>query len=159
RDQAVERELALAEAMRGQAANVPPARRPSLLAEALAAVGRADGLLGDASESLKQRVQALAAALHQEERDLRMLARREEVRLTGTEVAVRPSGAGRSSAAKESGRLKGTAAADYQPFDQTPRTLAYARAFREYGIDVEQLPPAVVGERLHRGIAKSHRTK
>src|SRR5262249_62077604 len=61
----------------------------------------------------------------EEERTGRLLARREEVALTGTAVL----------------------SADPH-FDQKGAVRGYAAAFRDYGIDVEALPPEQAAERL-----------
>jgi tetratricopeptide (TPR) repeat protein len=125
RGQQVGAELARVATLRDQAREAPAERQRSLLAEALAAAERADGLLaqGGADEESVQRVRALLAELREGERDRRMLARLEEVRLTGTAVKD-------------------------DKFDVTAMGAEYAAAFREYGLDLGHLSDTEAAERL-----------
>src|SRR5262249_29970187 len=118
-------ELTRVAVLREQAREAPPERQRSLLAEALAAAERADGLLaqGGAEDALAQQVRALLTELREGERDRRMLARLEEVRLGGTAVTD-------------------------GHFDEQARGVEYAAAFREYGLDLEQLSDTNAAERL-----------
>jgi tetratricopeptide (TPR) repeat protein/tRNA A-37 threonylcarbamoyl transferase component Bud32 len=121
----VSAELARVATLRDQAREAPPERQRSLLAEALAAAERADGLLaqGGADDEVRQRVRALLTELREGERDRRMLARLEEVRLAGTAV--------------RDGRF-------YEP----ARDAEYAGAFRDYGIDLSRLGDAEAAAQL-----------
>src|SRR5262249_54316284 len=119
RGQQVGAELARVATLRDQARGSSPERQRSLLAEALGAAERADGLLakGGADDALAHQVRTLLTELREGERDRRMLARLEEVRLAGAAV-------------KEG------------YFDNAPMDAEYAAAFREYGLDLGQLSDA-----------------
>jgi serine/threonine-protein kinase len=125
RGQQVGAELARVATLRDQAREAPPERQLSLLAEALAAAERADGLLAQsgANDALAQQVRALLTELREGQRDRRMLARLEEVRLGGTAVTD-------------------------GHFDEQARGVEYAAAFREYGLDLEQVSDTKAAERL-----------
>jgi tetratricopeptide (TPR) repeat protein/serine/threonine protein kinase len=119
-------ELATVGTLRVQARTTPPSVSRSLLAEALAAAQRADGLLAHrpADDPLRQQVAALVEELQGEERDRRVLAQLEEVELLLTAV---PKGARRA-------------------LEQQVRS--FAAAFHDYGVDVEALDDEQVVERL-----------
>jgi tetratricopeptide (TPR) repeat protein/tRNA A-37 threonylcarbamoyl transferase component Bud32 len=121
-------ELAQAIRLRAESLGAGPERRRSLLAEALAAADRADALLsqGGADDELWRRVQGLVQELREAERDRRMLARLQEVRLSAT--AVRDG-----------------------HFDQAAADAEYRRAFREYGVDPDE--PDVTRQLRGRAIA------
>jgi eukaryotic-like serine/threonine-protein kinase len=121
---------ALADASRlwGQAR---AARDPAAWAQAQAAAGRARELASaeGAGDELRRRAEELQAGLDEEaregERDRRMLARLEEVRIRRAEV-----------------RADG--------FDFASAVPAYAEAFRDYGLDVEALEPEAAGAEVRR---------
>src|SRR5262245_4072492 len=83
-----EAELTVVANLRKQAKTAPPAVGRSLLAEALAAARRADGLLAhrDPDDPQRKEVAALVEELQAEERDRRMLAQLEEAALAGEPV-------------------------------------------------------------------------
>jgi serine/threonine-protein kinase len=119
----VEQALAEADLLRGQVR----AGDGVGWSKALAAARRAEALLeqGGDREDLRRRVRDLLVELAAEERDRRMLARLEEVRLRQAEL-----------------RAGG--------FDFARAAGDYAAAFRYYGVDVLRLPPAEAAVRLRR---------
>jgi serine/threonine-protein kinase len=121
---AVEQALAEAAALRERARN---ARGEDLAAwgDARAAARRAEVLLEQGADDpeLERRVRQLVAELEDEARDRRMVARLEAVRLRTASLSV-----GRS--------------------DNHRDEENYADAFRAYGIDVLELPPAQAAARL-----------
>jgi tetratricopeptide (TPR) repeat protein/tRNA A-37 threonylcarbamoyl transferase component Bud32 len=94
---------------------------------ALAAAKRAEGrLAGDqGDEELQRRVDTMVAELEQEAKDRRMLARLENIRLEQPEVRN-----------------------DSYFFYSEGTDLAFAQAFRDYGIDVERLEPGEAAARI-----------
>jgi serine/threonine-protein kinase len=130
-EQATDEALREATRLLEQARAAPPGDRAHWT-EAVAAARRAEGLLagGEGSTRLRRRVEALLAELEQEERDRRMVARLEEIRLAQTEVK------------------------DGQ-FNMTRADPDYAAAFKDYGIDVRVLPPAEAAARLRARSVKS----
>jgi Flp pilus assembly protein TadD len=127
----VEADLREAEQRRSRAER-SPAGDLTHWAAALAAVQRAENRLAGAEvdDGLRRRVGvrraalgAKVAALEEEARDRRMLARLEEARLHTAEV-------------------RGV------EFDSRRAEAAYAAAFRVYGIDVLDLPPATAAGRI-----------
>jgi serine/threonine-protein kinase len=123
-------DLALQDAQRAwdQARGAP--QEVGLWEEAIRAVERAEGLLGDDAleDHLRQRIGELKGKVqrgHEEARgDPRMLVRLEAIRLGKSQV-------------KEG------------HFDTASAGPAYAEAFRTYGIDVDRLDPAEAAARVH----------
>jgi serine/threonine-protein kinase len=117
--------LAVAEAEASQppvGAKADPAARD----KHIAAVHRAEALVGQVmgAAELKGRVQKLLANLEDDERDRRMLERVDKIRI-----------------------LKAAPVNDGE-FDITQADAEYAKAFREYGIDVEGLAPEEAAARI-----------
>jgi tetratricopeptide (TPR) repeat protein len=121
-EQYVQRALRLRE--QGRAAAVGDL---TALTEALDAAGAAADSLagGDADPVLRQRVEDLLAQLKPELKNRRMRARLEEIRLNKSELK------------------------DDQ-FDVKRAVGKYASAFRDYGIDVENLPAEQAAEKIRR---------
>jgi serine/threonine-protein kinase len=119
------RALIQATQLRAEARTAPAERSRGLLADALAAAQRADGLLagGRSDPALRSRVQSLVEELREEEQDHRMLARLAEVRLS--RMALREHRLDAAAA----GRL-------------------YAEAFAAYGLDLAGLSDAEAAAQL-----------
>jgi serine/threonine-protein kinase len=133
RDRKIQEELAKARLLRAHAKVAKRQQeRRSLAAEALAAAQRADGLAaGEHSDpELRRRVATTVQQLQEEERDRRMVERLTTIREDQAEMGD-------------------------NMFDEGPSDAAYARAFREYGIDPEALPPQETARRVRaRPIAR-----
>jgi tetratricopeptide (TPR) repeat protein len=127
RSQEVQDALARATELREQARS--PAGGPGQWAEARAVARRAEALAedGQVGPELAERVAALLRKLEEEEKDRRMVAELDGIRLRQAEV-------------------KG------QQFDTRAAGPRYAEAFRRYGVDVEALPEAEAARRV-RGSA------
>jgi serine/threonine-protein kinase len=123
---AVEKALAEATSLRGQAKTEPPGDLTTW-STALAAARRAQGLLerGEGNEELRRRVRALLAELNAEKQDRRMIQRLEEIRLR-------------------------QAAVQDDSFHTEQADPDYAEAFVQYGIAVERLSLEEVVARIRR---------
>jgi tetratricopeptide (TPR) repeat protein len=126
------RESAALAAQANKLSDDPP-RWEATLRIARSAALRAESLArtGEATDELKERVEAALAELEGAERDRRLVADLEEIRL-------------RQSDTNEKG------------FDRQAAVPRYTAAFAAWGLDVGQREPAVLAERL-RGHAQSER--
>jgi tetratricopeptide (TPR) repeat protein/serine/threonine protein kinase len=122
--QLVNEALAEATLLRGKA-RAGPVEDLATWSAALAAARRAEGLLeqGEGSEELLGQVRQLLAELNAEEKDRRLVARLEEVRLQMSDV-------------KE------------EQFDIARADADYEALFREYGLEVDVLPPEEAAARI-----------
>ncbi len=127
REQETQAALGRAETLRAQA-RAAPAGDLGLWAEARAMARRAEALLegGPVEPALAERVRTLLRELAEEEKDRRMVAALETIRLRQTEIDER------------------------EMFDSPGADRRYSEAFRQYGLDVEALPVAEAVERVRQ---------
>jgi serine/threonine-protein kinase len=125
RERGIARELQDARVLRERAKRAPAGERRGLAADARAAAQRADGLAADPATdaALRGQVAQLLRELGEDERDRRMVEQLSRIRDLQSRVVD-------------------------NTYNSSHSDEEYARAFREYGLDVERLAPDEAASRI-----------